>query len=159
MGQAGKGMEFRELLEDRRRWKTSGERVVFTNGCFDLLHPGHISLLEVARAAGEHLVVGINSDASVRELKGLGRPIVSAAERAETLLALEAVDRVIVYDQPTPLEIIVALGPDILVKGADWAEDRIVGADIVRRAGGSVVRAPLLKGRSTSLVVDRIRRS
>ena len=152
-------MELRELLEERRRWKAAGERVVFTNGCFDLLHPGHLFLLEAARAAGEHLVVGINSDASVRELKGPGRPIVSAAERRETLLALEAVDRVVVYDEPTPLEIIAALVPDVLVKGADWAEDKIVGADVVRSAGGSVVRAALLPGRSTTSIVDKIRRS
>jgi len=152
-------MEPRELFEERRHWKTAGERVVFTNGCFDLLHPGHIFLLEAARAAGEHLVVGINSDASVRELKGPGRPIVRAEERRETLLALEAVDRVVVYDEPTPLEIISALLPDVLVKGADWAEDKIVGADVVRAAGGSVVRAALLPGRSTTSIVDKIRRS
>ena len=159
MGHAAKGMELPELLEERRRWKAAGERVVFTNGCFDLLHPGHVLLLEAARAAGEHLVVGINSDASVRELKGPGRPIVSATERGETLLALEAVDRVIVYDGPTPLQVISALVPDILVKGADWAEDKIVGADVVRRAGGSVLRAPLCPGRSTTSIVDKIRRS
>ena len=159
MGHAANNMELRELLEERRRWKAAGERVVFTNGCFDLLHPGHVFLLEVARAAGERLVVGINSDASVRELKGPGRPIVSAAERGETLLALEAVDRVVTYDEPTPVEIISALEPDVLVKGADWAEDEIVGADVVRRAGGSVVRARLLPGRSTTSIADKIRRS
>jgi len=159
MGHAANNMELRELLEQRRRWKAAGERVVFTNGCFDLLHPGHVFLLEAARAAGERLVVGINSDASVRALKGPGRPIVSAAERSETLLALESVDRVVTYDEPTPLEIISALVPDVLVKGADWAEDQIVGADVVRRAGGSVVRTPLLPGRSTTSIVDKIRRS
>ncbi len=131
----------------------------FTNGCFDLLHPGHLSLLEAARGEGDVLVVGLNSDASVRALKGAGRPLAPEAERAETLLALEAVDRVVIYDEPTPLEVIRALAPDVLVKGADWARDAIVGREEVEAAGGKVVRVELMPGRSTTSLVERIRRS
>jgi rfaE bifunctional protein nucleotidyltransferase chain/domain len=146
------------LLHERRGWKAAGKAVVFTNGCFDLLHPGHVSLLERARAEGDVLVVGLNSDASVARLKGAGRPIVPEAERAEVLCALEAVTRVVVYDEDTPREIISALLPDVLVKGADWALDAIVGRAEVEAAGGRVVRADVLPGRSTSALVERIRR-
>lgn len=148
-----------QLVAKRRRWRDEGRRVVFTNGCFDLLHPGHIALLESARAAGDVLVVGLNSDRSVRMLKGEGRPVLPEAERAEALLALEAVDAVIVYDEDTPRETISALLPDVLVKGADWAEGAIVGRDEVLAAGGRVVRVPLVAGRSSSEVLGRIRRS
>jgi D-beta-D-heptose 7-phosphate kinase/D-beta-D-heptose 1-phosphate adenosyltransferase len=147
------------LVARRRGWREQGRRVAFTNGCFDLLHPGHVALLEAARTAGDVLVVGLNSDRSVRALKGEGRPLLPEAERAETLLALEAVDAVVVYDEDTPLETIAALLPDVLVKGADWAEDAIVGRDEVRAAGGRVVRVPLVAGRSTSEVLARIQRS
>ena len=147
-----------ELLAERARWRERGRRVVFTNGCFDLLHPGHVRLLEAARAEGEVLVVGLNSDDSVRRLKGEGRPILPASERAEALLALEAVDRVVVYGDDTPREVVAALLPDVLVKGADWAEDAIVGREEVVAAGGRVVRVSILPGRSTSGLVDRIRR-
>jgi len=146
------------LLDERRGWKAAGRAVVFTNGCFDLLHPGHVSLLERARGTGDILVVGLNSDASVARLKGAGRPIVRAAERAEVLCALEAVSRVVVYDEDTPREIIAALLPDVLVKGADWALEAIVGREEVEAAGGRVVRVPVLPGRSTSALVDRIRK-
>src|SRR5688500_6171546 len=146
------------LLEERRRWRAAGRRVVFTNGCFDLLHPGHVALLEAARAKGDVLVVGINSDQSVRALKGEGRPLVPAAERAEALEALEAVDAVVVYDEPTPRELIAALLPDVLVKGADWAADAIVGREEVEAAGGRVVRVEGVPGRSTTAIVDRSRR-
>ena len=145
------------LLHERRGWKAAGKAVVFTNGCFDLLHPGHVSLLERARAEGEVLVVGLNSDASVARLKGAGRPIVPQEERAEVLCALEAVTRVVVYDEDTPREIIAALLPDVLVKGADWAIDAIVGRKEVESAGGRVVRVEIVPGRSTSGIVDRIR--
>ena len=148
-----------DLVARRARWRAEGRRVVFTNGCFDLLHPGHIALLEAARAKGDVLVVGINSDQSVRALKGEGRPLVPADERAEALEALEAVDAVVVYDEPTPREVIAALLPDVLVKGADWAADAIVGREEVEAAGGRVDRVPLLPGRSTSSLVERIRRS
>ena len=147
------------LAERRQRWRALGKRVVFTNGCFDLLHPGHVALLEAARAEGDVLVVGLNSDRSVRALKGEGRPVLPEAERKEALLALEALDAVVVYDEPTPRETIAALLPDVLVKGADWAEDAIVGRDEVLAAGGRLVRVPLLAGRSSSGVLERIRRS
>ena len=145
------------LVEERRKWREEGRRVVLTNGCFDLLHPGHLTLLEAARAHGDVLVVAINSDRSVRRIKGEGRPLVPEAERAETLLALEAVDRVVVYDEPTPLEVVKALVPDVLVKGADWAEDAIVGREQVEAAGGRVVRVEMVPGRSTSAMLERIR--
>lgn len=131
---------------------------MMTNGCFDLLHPGHVSLLEAARAEGEVLVVALNSDASVRGLKGEGRPIVTEAERAEVLLGLEAVDRVVVYAEPTPIEVVRALRPDVLAKGSDWAADDIVGRPEVEAGGGRVVRVPVVRGRSTSAMVGRIRR-
>ncbi len=146
-------------VAERRLWRETGRAVVLTNGCFDLLHPGHIALLEAARREGDVLVVAVNSDASVRGLKGEGRPLVSENERVEILLALEPVDRVLVYDEPTPLETILALGPDVLVKGEDWAADEIVGATEVEAAGGRVVRVALQPGRSTSKLVERIRRS
>jgi rfaE bifunctional protein nucleotidyltransferase chain/domain len=146
------------LLAERRGWRETGRRVVLTNGCFDLLHPGHVALLEAARREGDRLVVALNSDASVRGLKGEGRPVVPEAERAETLLGLEAVDRVVLYDEPTPIEVIRSLRPDVLVKGADWAADEIVGRAEVEEAGGRVVRVALVPGRSTSALVERIRR-
>jgi D-beta-D-heptose 7-phosphate kinase/D-beta-D-heptose 1-phosphate adenosyltransferase len=146
------------LVEERRKWREGGRRVVLTNGCFDLIHPGHLALLEAARAHGDVLVVAINSDRSVRRLKGEGRPLVPEAERAETLLALEPVDRVVVYDEPTPLEVVKALVPDVLVKGADWAEDAIVGREEVEAAGGQVVRVRMAPGRSTTALLERIRR-
>ena len=147
-----------EIGEERRGWKAAGKVVVFTNGCFDLLHPGHVALFEAARAQGDVLVVGLNSDRSVRALKGEGRPLVPVQERAETLAALEAVDRVVVYDEETPLALISALEPDVLVKGADWALDAIVGREEVEAAGGRVVRVELLPGRSTTAMVARIRK-
>ena len=146
------------LMDERRGWKAAGRAVVFTNGCFDLLHPGHVALLEKARAEGDVLVVGLNSDASVARLKGAGRPIVPAEERAEVLCALEAVTRVVVYDEDTPQAVIAALLPDVLVKGADWALDAIVGRAEVEGAGGRVVRVEVVPDRSTTKIVERIRR-
>jgi rfaE bifunctional protein nucleotidyltransferase chain/domain len=147
-----------DLARERLAWRESGARVVMTNGCFDLLHPGHLVLLEAARREGERLVVALNSDASVRGLKGEGRPVVPEGERAELLLSLEAVDRVVLYDEPTPIEVVRSLLPDVLVKGADWAKDEIVGRAEVEAAGGRVVRVALVPGRSTSAIVERIRR-
>lgn len=147
------------LASERARWQEEGRRVVLTNGCFDLLHPGHVALLESARREGDVLIVALNSDVSVRGLKGEGRPLVPEAERGEVLLALEAVDRVVVYGEPTPLQVIRALRPDVLVKGADWAADAIVGRAEVEAAGGRVVRVSLLAGRSTSALIHRIRRA
>lgn len=146
------------LVIERRAWRAQGRSVVLTNGCFDLLHAGHLSLLEAARRQGAVLVVALNSDASVRGLKGPSRPVVPERERAEVLLALEAVDRVVLYDEPTPLAVVLALLPDVLVKGADWTEDAIVGRAEVEAAGGRVVRVPLVPGLSTTALVERIRR-
>jgi rfaE bifunctional protein nucleotidyltransferase chain/domain len=131
---------------------------VFTNGCFDLLHPGHILTLEGARSLGDALVVGVNSDRSVREMKGAGRPLVPEQERAEVLSALECVDAVVIFDQATPRETVAALQPDVLVKGGDWSSDRIIGREEVEGAGGKVVSIPVLMGHSTSAMVEKIRK-
>jgi rfaE bifunctional protein nucleotidyltransferase chain/domain len=132
--------------------------VVFTNGVFDLLHPGHVELLEAARREGGALIVGLNSDASVRGLgKGADRPVADEAARARVLAALAAVDCVVLFDEETPRQLIEALAPDVLVKGADYARDRIVGADWVEARGGRVVRVPLVAGFSTSALVERLR--
>jgi D-beta-D-heptose 7-phosphate kinase/D-beta-D-heptose 1-phosphate adenosyltransferase len=147
-----------ELVKQRLAWRAKGERVVLTNGCFDILHPGHIALLEAARREGERLLVAINSDRSVARLKGAGRPLLPEAERAEALRALESVDAVVIYEEETPLGVVLALRPDVLVKGADWAEDEIVGRAEVEQDGGRVVRVALVPERSTSAIVARIRR-
>jgi D-beta-D-heptose 7-phosphate kinase/D-beta-D-heptose 1-phosphate adenosyltransferase len=137
--------------------KRNGRRVVFTNGCFDLLHPGHICLLEEARSLGDVLVVGLNSDASVRTLKGEGRPIIPEQERAEILAALECVDAAVIFNEPTPREIISALLPDVLVKGGDWRPDQIIGRKEVEAAGGRVVSIPVVPGHSTTATLQKIR--
>ena len=136
--------------------KRNGKRVVFTNGCFDLLHPGHIYTLEQARLRGDVLVVGLNSDESVRGLKGAHRPLIRAEERAEILASLESVDAVVIFDQTTPQRVIAALLPDILVKGGDWPADQIVGREEVEAAGGEVVRVEVVPGYSTSEILKRI---
>ena len=132
---------------------------MFTNGCFDLLHPGHIQTLEAARSLGDVLVVGLNSDRSVRALKGADRPVVPESERAEILAALEAVDYVVIFDSETPRDLIAALLPDVLVKGADWGAGEIVGRAEVEGAGGRVVSIPLQPGYSTSEILEAIRRT
>jgi len=137
--------------------KRNGRKVVFTNGCFDLLHPGHIQSLEQARALGDLLIVGLNSDASVRKLKGPGRPVLPERERAEILGALESVDAVVIFDDLTPREVIARLLPDVLVKGGDWAGDQIVGREEVEAAGGRVVSVPVKPGYSTTEILRRIR--
>jgi D-beta-D-heptose 7-phosphate kinase/D-beta-D-heptose 1-phosphate adenosyltransferase len=147
-----------ELVRERGAWRAAGRRVVLTNGCFDILHAGHVALLEAARREGELLVVAINSDASVARLKGAGRPLLPEAERAEALMALESVARVVIYDEETPIDVVRALRPDVLVKGADWAADDIVGRAEVEAGGGRVVRVALVPGRSSSAIVARIRR-
>ena len=139
------------------REKRNGRRVVFTNGCFDLLHPGHIRILEESRALGDVLVVGINSDESVRILKGEGRPILPERERAEILAAMECVDAVIIFDELTPRETIAALLPDVLVKGGDWPGNQIVGREEVEAAGGRVVSVPVVAGYSTTAILEKIR--
>lgn len=143
-----------QVLVDARR---AGRRVVFTNGVFDLLHPGHIRYLQAARALGDLLVVAINSDRSVRANKGPERPITPESERAEILSALECVDAVVIFDEATPEEIINQVQPDVLVKGADWAEDAIVGRDTVEARGGRVVRMPIEQGWSTSTIIAKIK--
>ena len=148
--------EARALI-DRRR--ADGAVVVFTNGVFDLLHPGHVRYLQQARALGEMLVVGLNSDASVRRNKGPDRPINPETERAEVLAALECVDAVVIFDEDTPAEIVQACQPDILVKGADWPADQIVGRDTVEARGGRVVRMPVEEGFSTTALLERIKTS
>ena len=140
------------------RLRATGKTVVFTNGVFDLLHVGHLRYLQRARALGDALIVGVNSDRSVHANKGAGRPITPEAERAEILGALACVDGVVVFDEDTPHEIIAALQPDVLVKGADWAADAIVGRDVVEARGGRVVRVPIEAGHSTSALVEKIRR-
>lgn len=140
------------------RWRTERRRIVFTNGVFDLLHPGHVRYLAEARRLGDVLVVGVNSDRSVRAIKGDGRPIIPEQERAEILEALAAVDAVVIFDEDTPLALITAIQPDVLVKGADWAQDAIVGRDVVEASGGRVVRVPMEQGHSTTSIVERVRR-
>ena len=139
------------------REKRNGLRIVFTNGCFDLLHPGHIQSLEQARSLGDALIVGINGDASVRELKGPGRPILPELERAEILAALECVDAVVIFHEVTPRETIAALLPDVLVKGGDWAGDQIIGREEVEAAGGRVVSVPVVPGYSTTAILAKMR--
>lgn len=146
-------------LDAARRWRHSRPgTVVFTNGVFDLLHSGHVDLLTAARGFGDALIVGVNSDASVRRLnKGPERPLRSQSDRAYVLAAFEAVDAVVIFDEDTPLAIVTALEPDVLVKGGDYREETIVGAREVRARGGTVVVVPLLEGHSTTSIVDRIR--
>jgi D-glycero-beta-D-manno-heptose 1-phosphate adenylyltransferase len=140
------------------RLRQAGRTVVFTNGVYDLLHPGHVRYLQAARALGDALIVGVNSDRSVRANKGPDRPVNAEGERAEMIAALSSVDAAIVFDEATPHDIISRLQPDVLVKGADWAEDAIVGRDIVEARGGRVVRMPIEQGFSTTSLIEKIRR-
>ena len=152
----GRVVERTDLLRLRREAATAGHRVVFTNGCFDLLHRGHTDLLARARALGDRLVVGVNTDASAWRLKGEGRPLVGEGDRAVVVAALAAVDWVVLFDEDTPLELIRELEPDVLVKGADYARGDVVGADEVEGRGGKVVLVELTAGRSTSALLRRI---
>jgi rfaE bifunctional protein nucleotidyltransferase chain/domain len=144
-----------ELLDRRALWKREGKKVVFTNGCYDLLHPGHVRLLEQARSLGDVLILALNSDASVRRLKGPTRPLITENERAALCSALEAVDAVTIFDEDTPRELIAAVLPDILVKGADWAH-WIAGREEVEAAGGSVHALALEPGYSTTGIVEQL---
>ncbi len=137
--------------------RAARRRVVFTNGVFDLLHPGHVRYLADARAQGDVLIVAVNSDRSVRAIKGPERPINAQQERAEVLAALAAVDAVVIFDEDDPHAIISAIQPDVLVKGADWAADRIIGRDVVEACGGKVIRIPFAPGYSTTGIIERIR--
>ena len=153
----GRVLSLDELITSAGRGRRGTQRVVFTNGCFDLLHPGHIRLLERAASQGDILVVGVNSDRSVRGLKGAVRPLLPEAERAELLASLAVVDYVVIFDQETPREVIASLLPDVLVKGADWGTDEIVGRAEVEAAGGKVVSIPLEAGYSTTKILEQIR--
>jgi len=138
-------------------WRRMGESVVFTNGCFDLIHAGHIELLSFAAKEGDRLIVGLNSDSSVRKLKGPTRPIQTEADRARIIGALRAVDLVVLFDEPTPLSLIEAIAPDVLIKGADYSEDQVVGGDLVKSRGGRIALFPLIEGRSSTKIVERMR--
>lgn len=145
-----------EIIRLRARFRESGRKVVFTNGCFDILHVGHVRYLNKARSMGDALIVGLNSDSSVREIKGAPRPVMPESERAEVLAALASVDYVFVFSDLTPQRIIDAIVPDVLVKGADWDIRDIVGRDTVERAGGVVRNIPLVEGSSTSEIIRTI---
>jgi len=155
----GKVVDRQSLTAERERLRSEGKRVVFTNGCFDILHPGHVRLLRHAKSLGDVLVVAINSDRSARALKGAPRPIFTEQERAEVLAALEGVDYVTIFDELTPRELIAQLLPDVLVKGGDWMPEEIVGRGEVESAGGHVVSLPYLEGYSTSGIIERILKS
>lgn len=144
------------LLEARAAWRRAGAVVVFTNGCFDLLHRGHLALLEAAKARGDVLVVGVNSDASMQAIKGPDRPLVAERDRAAVLAALACVDAVTIFDEPTPARLIAALEPEVLVKGGDWPREHIVGADAVVARGGRVFSVALVPGYSTSGLIERL---
>jgi D-beta-D-heptose 7-phosphate kinase/D-beta-D-heptose 1-phosphate adenosyltransferase len=156
------GQQFMEKFEEEqtlaalRIEQSRGKKLVFTNGCFDLLHVGHVRYLGQAKALGDLLVLGLNSDNSVRRLKGEARPIVPENDRREVLLALRFVDYVVIFDEDTPLRLIKKIAPNVLVKGGDWAVDEIVGSDFVLSRGGEVFSLPFVEGRSTSSVVEKI---
>lgn len=151
-------LEREALIRRVKELKQAGKRIVFTNGCFDLLHPGHIRYLKEARSLGDALVVGVNSDRSVRELKGPQRPILSELERCELLSGLESVSYVTVFDEPTPLALVRSVLPDVLVKGGDWGLAQIVGREEVEANGGTVRALPYETGQSTSGIIERVLR-
>jgi len=136
--------------------KKKGKKIVFTNGCFDILHLGHVKYLEAAKQKGDVLVVGINSDSSVRKIKGNTRPVITQKERLSIVAALESVDYVLLFNQTTPLNLIKKLKPDILIKGADWQKNKIVGSELVLARGGKVLTIKLIKGRSTTNIIKKI---
>jgi rfaE bifunctional protein nucleotidyltransferase chain/domain len=146
--------DLKRIADQARR---DGKTVVLTNGCFDLLHRGHVHILREAKALGDILIVAINSDRSVKAIKGPSRPVLSQSDRTELLAAMEMVDYVALFDEPDPYDLIAAVRPNVLVKGGDWGSDQIVGADIVKRNGGKVAVIPYLKGFSTTEIIERIR--
>jgi rfaE bifunctional protein nucleotidyltransferase chain/domain len=146
--------ELKRIADQARR---DGKTVVLTNGCFDLLHRGHVHILREAKALGDILIVAINSDRSVKAIKGPSRPVLSESDRTELLAAMEMVDYVALFDEPDPYDLIAAVRPNVLVKGGDWGSDQIIGADIVKRNGGKVAVIPYLKGFSTTEIIERIR--
>jgi D-glycero-beta-D-manno-heptose 1-phosphate adenylyltransferase len=151
-------LELQDLINVVHDLRTSGKKIVFTNGCFDILHVGHVRYLAAAGSQGDVLVVGLNSDVSVRSIKPENRPIVNQNQRAEVLAGLECVDYITIFNEPDPLKIIKALKPNVLVKGADWIEEQIIGADIVKATGGKVVRISVVPEVSTSRIIQRILR-
>ena len=155
----GKILTYEELLAERARLRSGGQRLVFTNGVFDLLHVGHARYLARARALGDALVVAINSDCSVRALKGAGRPVVSEDERAEIIAALRQVSYVTIFDELSPRSLIAGLLPDILVKGADYGPEEIHGKEEVEAAGGKVISLPFIEGQSTTAIIKRMKQS
>jgi len=162
LDEVGSSHKIYTLADARMRvdsWRTAGETIVFTNGCFDLLHAGHVKLLQAAAREANRLVVGLNSDASVTRLKGPERPILKQQDRASILAALECVDMVTVFDEDTPLQLIESLRPDVLVKGADYSIDRVVGREVVEGFGGKVVLVPLAAGSSTTSIVQAIQKN
>ena len=146
--------ELQIIVSDARQ---AGQTVVFTNGCFDLLHRGHVHLLREAKAAGDILIVGINSDRSVQSIKGPARPILPETDRVELIAAMEMVDYVILFDEADPYNVISALKPQVLAKGGDWSADEMIGADVVEREGGQVIVIPYLEGFSTTKIIERMR--
>ena len=154
---SGKLKTLTELQSIRADAKRQGRSVVFTNGCFDLLHRGHVHMLQQAKAHGDILIVAINSDRSVKAIKGPRRPVLSQEDRAELIAAMEMVDYVVIFDEPDPYSLIAALIPDVLVKGGDWSSEKIIGADVVMENGGQVAVVPYLKGFSTSEILERIK--
>jgi D-beta-D-heptose 7-phosphate kinase/D-beta-D-heptose 1-phosphate adenosyltransferase len=152
----GKQRHLPDLLAEISRHRASGKRIVFTNGCFDLIHLGHVKYFQFAKRQGDLLIVGVNTDSGIRRLKGEKRPIIGEADRISVLEELESIDYVVSFDEDTPIALIEAIKPDVLVKGADYAKEQVVGWDVVERSGGRVALAPLVDGRSTSAVIGRI---
>jgi len=153
-----KVISLKKIVKIRKELKKEGKKVVFTNGCFDILHKGHVHLLKRAKKLGDILIVGLNSDSSVKRIKGEKRPIFSVRDRAFVLSSIDVVDYIVIFNEDTPLKVIKAIEPDVLVKGADWDKNSIVGREIVESLGGKVVRIPLLKGFSTTSVIKKLLR-
>ena len=149
--------DLKEIKNEIEKLKAKGQKIVFTNGCFDILHPGHTRYLSSAKILGDYLVVAVNSDRSVRSIKGEGRPVIPESERAELVAALSFVDGVTIFDEDNPLRVIQSLMPDVLVKGGDWKEEDIIGSDVVKKAGGEVKRISYVTGFSSSDLIKKIR--
>ncbi len=156
---SSKILSLSQAIEQAAQWRANGQRIVFTNGCFDIVHLGHIDYLEKARALGDRLVLGLNTDASVSRIKGPLRPVVDEYARSRMMAAMQFIDLVVLFDEPTPKELIEAIRPDILVKGDDYTVATIVGADFVLANGGTVETIPLVKGYSTTSLIERIKQS
>jgi D-beta-D-heptose 7-phosphate kinase/D-beta-D-heptose 1-phosphate adenosyltransferase len=156
MNYLSKLKHLREAKQIVENLKKEGKKIIFTNGCFDILHVGHVRYLNDAKKYGDFLIVGINSDSSVRRIKGENRPIIDEKARAEVVAGLDSVDMVIIFSEDTPYELIKTLEPDVLIKGGDWKEEEIVGADIVKRSGGKVLTVPYISGYSTTSIIEKI---